>query len=192
MKFLCKRVMPNGRSHVHHATPDEIQKMFLRYREELHGLALFLTADQALAEACMVDARAVAATQNRVSGEWLERWARRAIIRSAIDLQKARLSSLGAVYERRPCPHPGHASLAPAVAEKVKEQGGSLLCLMDALCRCALVLRGIENTPPHDAALLLGISRCALNAAYCAALETLAIGRERASEGCHHPGPGES
>ena len=43
------------------------------------------------------------------------------------------------------------------------------------MCRLALVLRGIEGYTVNDSALLLGISKATLEAAYCAGLESLEI-----------------
>lgn len=175
MKLICTRTKADGKLRSRHASEGEVQEAFNEYREGLDSLALFLTGDPRLAEACIVDARALASTHNHVFEEWLEHWARRATILSAIEMQKARIAELASAYERCPCPHREHASIAPEVAELLKKQGEALIYRTDVLCRCALVLRGIENYSSGEGALMLNISRAALSAAYCAALESLAI-----------------
>jgi DNA-directed RNA polymerase specialized sigma24 family protein len=175
MKLLCRKAAKARRPQVNRATADDIRKAFLEYRDELHWLALFLTGDQAMAKACIVDACALASTQNQVFEEWLNRWARRATVRSAIEKQKSRIIQLAAPYERNPCPHQEHESLAPETVELLKQFSGSALLRIDVLCRFAIVLRGIEDYSPRESALMLNISRSALDAAYCAALESVAI-----------------
>lgn len=175
MKFLCKRATPDSSSHVRHATADDVRNAFVEYREDLDWLALVLTGDHEMAEACIVDACTLATTENQVFEEWLEHWARRATIRSAIEMQRGRIVQLGTAYERRPCPHQEHTSLSPDIAELVRKQGDSLIPRMDVLCRCALVLRGIEDYSSREASVMLDVSRRALDAAYCAALDALAV-----------------
>ncbi len=155
----------------HRVTTEQLKRAFLDYRDDLHWLALFLTGDEVMAEACVVDACALATTGNKVFEEWLEHWARRSTVRSAIEMQKSRIAQLAAAYERRPCHHREHHSFVPEV---LKENDGATL-RMDALCRFAIVLRGIEGYSSHESALLLNVSRTAIDAAYCAALEALAI-----------------
>jgi hypothetical protein len=46
---------------------------------------------------------------------------------------------------------------------------------LDVLCRAAVVLIGIEHYSPTESAQILGISRTAVEAAYCAALEFFEI-----------------
>jgi DNA-directed RNA polymerase specialized sigma24 family protein len=175
MKLISGRTKADGRLRSRHATGGEVQEAFNQYREGLDSLALFLTGDPRLAEACIVDARALASTHNHVFEEWLEHWARRATILSAIDMQKTRIAQLASAYERCPCPHQEHASTAPEIAELLNKQGEGFIYRTDVLCRCALVLRGIENYSSSEAALMLNISRAAFNGAYCAALQSLAI-----------------
>jgi DNA-directed RNA polymerase specialized sigma24 family protein len=43
------------------------------------------------------------------------------------------------------------------------------------LCRCALVLCGIEKYSTREAALLLGIDYTSVESAYCAALQFLDV-----------------
>lgn len=175
MKLLCRKTAPGGKPQVHRATAEEVRKAFLEYREELDWLAFFLIGDQAMAEACIVDACALASTQNQVFEAWLEHWARRATVRSAIELQRSRIVQRAAAYEGRACPHQEHASLAPETVEALKHLSDSAVPRIDVLCRFAIALRGIEGYSSRESALLLNISRLALDAAYCAALESLAI-----------------
>jgi DNA-directed RNA polymerase specialized sigma24 family protein len=175
MKLISRRTKADDKLRSRHASEGEVQEAFNEYREGLDSLALFLTGDPSMAEACIVDARALASTHNHVFEEWLEHWARRATILSAIEMQKASIAQLASGYERCPCPHQEHASIAPEFAGLLKNRGESLIYRTDVLCRCALVLRGIENYSAGEGALMLNISRAAFNGAYCAALQSLAI-----------------
>ncbi len=156
------------------ATPEQLHNVFIDHRQDLYWLALFLTGDEITAEACIVDACALATTGNKVFAEWLEHWARRSTVRSAIDTQKGRIAQLAASYERRPCSHRDHQPLAPESITLLRDSGLAPL-RMDALCRFAIVLRGIEGYSAHESALLLNISRAVFDAAYCAAMDTLTI-----------------
>jgi DNA-directed RNA polymerase specialized sigma24 family protein len=155
------------------AGADEIANAFNGYREELEWLALFLMGDKELAEACLVDARSLATIENQVFEEWLEHWARRATIRSAADMQQSRITQLASAYERNPCPHKEHKPLDAETVELLKTESSMLAFRLDALCRFALILRGVEGYSARESALVLGVSRIAVEAAYCAALEFL-------------------
>jgi DNA-directed RNA polymerase specialized sigma24 family protein len=152
-----------------------MHKAFSDYREELAWLALFLTGDNEVAEACIVDACAVATTHNGVFLEWLGRWARRATIQSALEIRRSRIAQLASAYERHPCPHHQHAALPADAVSLLMEHYALLRCRLDVLSRFALILRGIEGFSPLDCALTLGISKTAVETAYCTALQSLEV-----------------
>jgi DNA-directed RNA polymerase specialized sigma24 family protein len=156
-----------------HATASDVGRVFTDYRQELEWLALFLTGDEKLVEACLVDARTLATTENQVFEEWLEHWARRATINSAAGMQQSRIRQLAATYERRPCLHGEHGPLPSESAELLKLRSPVLTSRLDVLCRFALVLRGIERYSTLESALMLGVGKVSLEAAYCAALESV-------------------
>ena len=146
-----------------------------QYRTELEWLAYFLTGDQKLAEACVTHLRASWGSRNDLSGEALLRRARRATIGAAVQILSPYIAQLAPAYESRPCLHPGHRSLSLDSLELVSANADLLVGKMDVLCRCVLVICGMEQRPFRDAALLLGITRTAAEAAYCAALYSLKI-----------------
>ncbi len=156
-----------------HASVGDICKAFTDYRDELMWLALLLTGDEQLAETCVVDACTLATTDNEVFQGWLLRWARRATIRSAIEVKRPHIARLAAVYELHPCAHRKHMQLSQETKQLLVAQSDVLLDELDVLCRFALVMRGIENYSDLDSALMLGISTTSLKAAYCAALQHL-------------------
>ena len=103
------------------------------------------------------------------------RWARSETIRTAIQVQRVRIAQLSSTYERPICLHGSHAELSPDSIELVVEEGSLLVLKLDVLCRCALVICGIEKRPVHDAASLLGVNDCVVRSAYCNALEYLDV-----------------
>lgn len=153
--------------------------VFTQYREELQWLATFLTGDNTIGQACVIDACALSDSENLPFQEWLLEWARLATIRSAAEMQKQKIAQLCAGPPHKPCIHGGHSGLTAASIEFVAEQSGLLLRKLDVLCRFALVLCGLEKRPVTEAALLLDVDSLSIENAYCAALRWL--GRI----GCH-------
>jgi len=152
-----------------------IGKVFSDYREELEWLAKFLTSDEKLAMACMVDACALAKSQNPNFEEWLLQWARLATIRSAVEMQRSRIVQLSAAYRGRPCVHDGHKALSEDSLDLIVEESHVLMSRLDVLCRCALVICGIEKKPADEAAVFLGIDPAGVESAYCTALNFLEV-----------------
>ena len=171
--YECPTMEPDA--FLHHATGEEVRKAFREHREELAWLAVFLTADAELAKVCVVDAFALATTPEDVFAQSLERWTRRCTIRSAVEMQQSRIALLASVYECAPYAHGDHAPVAPVVLDLLYERPEEVGIHLDVLCRAALVLRGIERYSLTDSALILGVSRTAVEAAYCAALQELDI-----------------
>ena len=154
-----------------YATGDEVRDAFRENNDELAWLAVFLTPNAELAGVRMVDACATAATSTDVCAQWLARWTRRCTIRSAVEMQQSRISLLASAYERTPCSYRDHAPLGPVVLDVLHDKAEELGRCLDILCRAAVVLIGIEHCSPTESAQILGISRTAVEAAYCAALE---------------------
>ena len=150
-------------------------KVFSDYREELEWLAKFLTGDEKLAAACVVDACTLAESPNPDFQEWLLQWAHLGTIRSAVELQHARIAQLSAVYKRRPCNHGGHKALSKDSIDLVVEESDVLISRLDVLCRCALVICGIGKKPAREAAELLGVDPGSIEIAYCSALHFLEV-----------------
>ncbi len=161
------------RDRLGHATTEDVCTTFTKHREELTWLAGFLTGDEQLAAACVVDACALAAASNNVFVDWLGCWARRATIRSAIEMQRLRIAQLAPAYKQRPCTHGWHPALPDEDLKFVVACSDGLCRQLDVLCRFALVMRGIEKYSALDAALMLGVTKSSLEAAYCEALHSL-------------------
>jgi hypothetical protein len=152
----------------------EIATVFSEYREELEWLADFLTGNHAIAAACFTDACAQAGAESPGFQGWLLKWARLATIRSAVQIQQRRIAELSSTYNRRPCIHEGHPALSADCIEFLVTQS-DVVTRMDALCRCVLVICGIEKHSAAEAGILLALDRTTVEGAYCAALQLLEV-----------------
>ena len=154
---------------------ENVGGVFSQYREELEWLANFLTGDEKIAAACVVDACALAESENPGFQAWLLEWARLATIRSAVQIQQRRLAQLSSAYMQRRCTHGGHAALSSDWSDVLVEESNVLIAKLDVLCRCALVICGLEKRSAHEAALLLGVDPISVEGAYCAAIKFLDV-----------------
>ena len=157
------------------ASADEIRTAFTQHKQELTWLAEFLTGNEIMASACVIDARTRTENRNAVSEEWFWTWPRETTIRSALDLERLRIDQLASVYERRDRSHCPYASLSAGTAELLVLEFHSVQLRLDVLCRFVLILCGIEERSVGETAQLLGISKRAVEGAYCAALESLEV-----------------
>jgi DNA-directed RNA polymerase specialized sigma24 family protein len=164
------------------ATADEIRAAFTEHREELAWLAGFLTGDETLAAACIMDARKLAQSESKVDQEWLWTSARDATIRSALDVQRERIAQLSSAYDHRACIYEQHAAppLDIDTLEFLVRESDEIRLRLDSICRFVLVLRGIENRRSREVARLLGISEHAVEAACCVALQSIDVIRSQA------------
>jgi hypothetical protein len=76
------------------ARADEFFTCFAQHTQELSWLSEFLTGDEMMAWACVIDAQTPAEAQNKSGEECF--WSRRreGIIRSAQDMQRVRITQL--------------------------------------------------------------------------------------------------
>jgi DNA-directed RNA polymerase specialized sigma24 family protein len=153
----------------------ETGNVFTLYRDELEWLANFLTGNKNIAAACVIDAWAQAESETPDFQQWPLEWARVGTIRSAVQIQQQRIAQLSSAYMARPCIHSGHAALSGGLVEIVIEESSALIMKMDVLCRCALVICGLEQRSTHEAALMLGVNQCSVEGAYCAAIHFLKV-----------------
>ena len=79
--------------------------VFREFRGQLEWLAYFITGDEDVAAACVVDACGVSQSHNQVFEEWLLHWARYATIRSTIDAMRSRIQQLSHNYAQPACVH---------------------------------------------------------------------------------------
>ncbi|MFZ3210977.1 MAG: hypothetical protein WA188_05630 [Terriglobales bacterium] len=164
------------------APADEIRAAFTEHREELAWLAGFLTGNEMVAAACIIDARNLAQNEGKVVQEWFWTSARDATIRSALDVQQVRIGQLSSAYDHDGCIYQQHAAppLDIDTLEFLVREFDEIRRRLDSICRFVLVLRGIENRLLPEVALLLGISEHAVEAAYCAALQSIDVIRSQA------------
>jgi DNA-directed RNA polymerase specialized sigma24 family protein len=153
---------------------DRFGEIFSRYRTELQWLAGFVTANETVAEACVIDACGLAESHPE-PGDLLTQWQRHATLRTAIEIQRVRIAQLSSTYNRGLCRHHNHAPLSQEAVDLVIDEGSRLMTALDALCRCVLVICGIEKWSVREAASLLGVSTKVARAAYCTALEYLEV-----------------
>jgi DNA-directed RNA polymerase specialized sigma24 family protein len=157
------------------ARAEEIRTAFIENKQALTWLAEFLTGDEMIASACVIDACNLTEREYEIGQEWFWTWPRNATIHSALDIQRSRISQLSPVYDHGGCIHEYHAPLSQDMIGFVASESDSIRHKLDVLCRFVLILCGVEQCPPCEAARLLGISKHAVDVAYCAALESLEI-----------------
>jgi len=149
--------------------------VFSEDRSELRWLTLFLTASEPVAVACLIDGCSRPESRKPNFRYSRAEWERHYTLGAAIQIQRPRIAQLSSTYEGRACSHRTHGPLPEDLTDFVIEEGCRLLADLDVLCRCALVLCGIEKRRLSAAALLLGVSNQVMRAAYCTALEYLEV-----------------
>lgn len=154
-----------------YATTDDLLRSLTSHRKQLRWLALFLTGEESMAEACLSHDALSALPYRQVFLDWIDHWARHAVIITAAKLQQIQIKEFAAAYRLRSCRHCGHPPLSGAELMAIRELPQNLITRLDTLCRFALIMRGVENYSLHHSALVLDVSRPAVNAAYCAALD---------------------
>jgi hypothetical protein len=157
------------------ASAEEIRAVFTENKQALTWLAEFLTDDEMIASACVIDACSFMERDYEIGKEWFWAWPQYATIHSALDIQRVRIAQLSPAYNRGDCIHGHHAPLSQDMVGFVASESLTLRRQLDVLCRFVLILCGIEQRSSGEAAVLLGISNQAVAAAYCAALESLEV-----------------
>jgi hypothetical protein len=157
------------------AARDELGSNLSQCLTGLEWLAFFVTADENVATACVIDACGLTEPGNHAFDDLMMQWERYGTIRTAIQMQRGRIAQLSSTYGCRVCMHRSHAELSPDSIELVVEESSLLVTKLDVLCRCALVICGIEKRPVHEAASWLGVTDSMVQAAYCKALEYLEV-----------------
>ena len=93
------------------SSEEAIRTPFAEHNQELTWLAEFLTGDETVASACVMDASTLTEGENGKDQEWLWPWPREATICSALDVQRVRIAQLSSVYDRCDCVYGEHAAL---------------------------------------------------------------------------------
>jgi DNA-directed RNA polymerase specialized sigma24 family protein len=153
------------------ASGRDIQSVFAEQRDHLYWIALLITGDHALAAQAVVNASDLSANSSGVFRDWLIGWAKYSTVRTAVTEVRDLISASASHYADSSSEHSDNDVLSD-------DQIGSLLHVdprdiipaLDPLARSALVLRGIQRASIADCALLLGVPRRIVAAAYCQAL----------------------
>jgi len=157
------------------AVSEYVGTVFSQNREELEWLANFLTGDEKIAEACVVDARAQAELEDPGLQEWSSKWASMSTIRSAAQVQQQRIAQLSSAYMQSGCIHGGHMVLSSDWCDILLEESSVVFARLDIFCRFTLVICGLEKRSANEAALLLGVDPASVEGAYCAAIKSLEV-----------------
>lgn len=166
---ILEKILGNHRE----VTADDIRNLFGDYHNALHWFAVFLVGDDKLADACIVDACAIAQTQTPAFHEWLVHWAARATVQCALQRQRPRIAELAADYEKS---EPDPVEIPPLSAEYFRllvKNSEDIHARLDILGRFVLVIRGIAKDSYGEVAAQLGISRSAVERAYRVAFDTI-------------------
>ena len=159
------------------ADAEEIRAVFTEHRRELTWLAEFLSDDELMASACVTDARDLMENNNEdeICQECLQMWTQEATIRSVLDFKRLRIAELSSMYEHDDLVGQKQPPMSLQTMEFVVRESDNVRTRLDCLCRFVLVLCGFAQHSANQAALLLGISTHAVEAAYTSALETLEV-----------------
>jgi DNA-directed RNA polymerase specialized sigma24 family protein len=154
-----------------YATESDFYRIFEQDMEDLYFLALLLTADSAKAEQCFVSGLERCAEGNLVFKEWARSWARRIVIKSAVNLVALEPASVNAISSPA-------ANIDPVLPGMRAEL--SALLNLQPLDRFAFVTSVLEGYTDRDCALLLGCTRERLIAARTRAIQQIGHGGKEA------------
>jgi hypothetical protein len=150
-----------------YATSEDFRKLFTEDVHRLYLLSFLLTANRKKAERCFVAGLDACVDGDHVFKEWADRWARRMIVRNAVQMI---------------APHPGPTrSMAFCSADKSNpaeialEHGPFARVLaLDDFERLVYVLSVLEGYPIQDCAVLLGTSQQTIEETRVIALKHIA------------------
>jgi hypothetical protein len=138
--------------------------------QALKWLAEFLTGDEMIASACVIDACNLTERAYEIGQERFWTCPCNANIHSALDIERSRIAQLFPVYDSGFCIHE-HAPASQDMIGFAASDSDAIRHNLDVLCRFVLILCGVEQRPPCEAALLLRISKHAVDVACCATLD---------------------
>ena len=131
-----------------YAVTDDFCKIFAEETDRLYLLALLLTGDHARAQECFVAALHECLRAKTVFGEWAQSWARRTIVREAIDL----------IDPRRTSGNPEQLPSGSLAKEDITTAFSAILALKN-FDRFAFVMTVLEKLSDQDCKVLLECSR---------------------------------
>jgi hypothetical protein len=145
-----------------------IEQAFTEDSAFLIWLAEVITGDYATAHQCVVDARSLSDQHSGVFVDWLAQWARISTIKQAVLRTEHEISQAAHSYEKRRCPHGGHASPTAEQLRGLQElEAQEIVRSLDAFARVVLLLRGVSQCTLQDCAIRLGTTRAAIAVACC-------------------------
>jgi hypothetical protein len=145
---LGSRLSSEGEKSMGYAVRADFCRIFETHMRSLYLLALVLTADRSLAEQCFVRGLSDTGKANRVFKDWAHLWARRMVIRNAIQM----------VW-------PSPAGSAASLSDRSDGRGLTerpeiaAIATLPGFERFVFVMSVLERYSNHDCALLLGRTR---------------------------------
>lgn len=131
-----------------YAVTDDFCKIFAEQTDSLYLLALLLTGDHARAQECFVAALHDCLRAKTVFGDWAQSWARRTVVRKAIE----------AIDPRRTRGNPQRIPTGSLAKEEVSTAFTAILAL-ENFDRFAFVMTVLEKLSDQDCKVLLECSR---------------------------------
>jgi hypothetical protein len=156
-----------------YATSDDVRDAFGDYHNVLHWLTNFLVGDNGAQGVYIVDAAGLSDTPTPDFHDWLVQWAARATVRNVLQSERKRIRELAKDHERKPALHRNHPPLAVEHFRALINHSEEIRSRVDLLCRFVLLIRGIAKESIDEVAAQLGISRTAVEHAYCVAFDIL-------------------
>ncbi len=162
-----------------HASVLEVLACFRDERSLLFRLALLITGDEATANQSVVNACEMTVQGHSPFRDWLTEWAKAATVTSAISRGIDAIRACEAAYKDLRCSHSEHFSQGdgPERERRLSIVLGTdprvVIAELDPLARAVLVLRVALRSSIQDCMLRLNVSRAAVLAANCYAMNWL-------------------
>jgi DNA-directed RNA polymerase specialized sigma24 family protein len=178
MTFFMTKQVANSEANKY-AGPEDFRQVFSDDRDVLHRLALLLTGDQKKAEQCYVAGLEDSVNTNRVFKEWARTWAKRTILRTAIEALKPRprqnaMSTL-----------PEHSAEINVHSIPDGDLATSSVLALEDFERFVFVITVLEGHSEHKCALLLNSSLRDVRNARIRAMEYIATAERSATVAVH-------
>ena len=152
-----------------YATNEDFQKVFTEEMKNLYLLSFLLTAHHKKAEQCFVAGLDDCLNGNPVFQEWARIWARRIIVRNAVQMMAPHFGPPASVPGT---PHSASAGDLPSMPLEYAPFA-NVLALEDSE-RLVYVLSILERYPEEECAALIGVSQHEVREARSHALEHVA------------------
>jgi DNA-directed RNA polymerase specialized sigma24 family protein len=141
-----------------YASAADFYQLFMKDMNRLYTLSLLLTADHSLAEECLVRGLDDSSSSTRIFKEWLQSWATRTIIQSAIQIIR---------------PRPGDGRTPDRKAAMNQPAELAAVIELPPFERFVFVLSVLERYSDQECSLLLNTNRGEVTAARTHALQSI-------------------